>query len=434
MHPQTIPGERLPLAGSLWSATANDVPARPRVEGEIETDCVVVGAGFAGLSAALHVAESGRRVSVLEAYTPGWGASGRNGGQVNPGLKLDPVAAEAVLGKSVGPRAVAASGAGADLVFGLIRKHGIRCDAVQGGWVRAARSRRNLARLQNSARQWRDRQQAVDDLDGTALEALLGTGAYVGGVIDRRGGNLHPLNYALGLAVAAESAGAVIHGDSSVIDVRAASDEVVVATERGLVRAKKALICTNAYTRGLLDPLGRAVVPVTSVQVATDPVSDTLAKRILPEGHSPSDTRRLLVYFRKDADGRFIMGGRGALSDRHVRQRQQALRDEAVALFPQLGRVRWRYAWGGDVAMTRNHLPLLHRVAPTVMVGIGFNGRGVAMATVLGRILADWASGCPAQDLDFPVNTPTPIPFHRYRRLGLGATVAVFRALDRFKL
>lgn len=429
--PGAIANERAVLADSLWTATANPSPDRPALSGEAEADCVVIGGGFTGLSAALHLAERGVDVMLLEAETPGWGASGRNGGQVNPGLKAKPAETEARFGPDLGRRMVALSGGAGDLVFDLIARHGIACDANRCGWLRAAYNEAGLADLREAGRQWRDRGHAVDALDAAEMERLVGAPGYRGGLIDRRGGNLHPLNYALGLADAAERFGARIHGHSRATDIRSDADSVTVSTARGRVTARRALVCTNAYTGAFGAPLGRTVVPVTSVQVATAPLSPNIAASILPEGHAVSDTRRLLVYFRKDAAGRFLIGGRGALGDRGIAAKQAGLRETAAALFPQLSGVAWTHAWGGDVAMTRDHAPGLHRIAPRVMAGLGFNGRGVGMATAMGTVLADWAAGKPEAELDFPVTEARPIPFHRFRRLGVGATVALFRALDR---
>jgi len=426
-----IAHERTVLADSLWTATANPSPPRPALSGGREADCAVIGGGFTGLSAALHLADAGQNVVLLEAESIGWGASGRNGGQVNPGLKEGPAAIEARFGRDLGRRMNDLSGGGGDLVFDLIARHGISCDAARVGWIRAAHTPKALTALEMVAEEWRACGAPMDALDAAAMERLLGTPGYVGGVIDRRGGNLHPLNYALGLAEAAERAGARLHDDSRVVDMAIAPDGVTVTTASGQVTARRALVCTNAYTGDLAAPLGKTVVPVTSVQVATAPLSDNVAASILPEGHAPSDTRRLLLYFRKDARGRFIIGGRGAVGDDGVRARQAALRADAVRLYPQLRDAEWGHAWGGSVALTRDHLPGLHRLAPNVMVGLGYNGRGVAMATVMGTVLARWAAGAPDEDLGFPVTPARPIPFHRFRNLGLGTTVAAFRALDR---
>ncbi|MEM9061092.1 MAG: FAD-binding oxidoreductase [Pseudomonadota bacterium] len=429
-----IANERSTLADSLWTATANLSPDRPALAGAAEADTVIIGAGFTGLSAAVHLSEAGQSVIVLEAETPGWGASGRNGGQVNPALKPNPDDLVAKFGPDLGRRMVNRWGGGGQLVFDLIAKHGISCDATQVGFLRVATSQKTLDQLQEIARQWRGYGADYDDLDAHATVGLVGSDAYLGAVIDRRGGNIHPLNFALGLADAAEKNGAIIHGNSRVIDLASDGTTVTVRTATGNVKALRALVCTNAYTGDLAKPLGRTVVPVTSVQVATAPLSDNVARSILPEGHAPTDTRRLIFYFRKTADGRFVMGGRGALGDGSIRKRQQALRDAAAELYPQLGNADWQYAWGGNVAMTRDHLPNVHLLAPNVIAGLGFNGRGVANATVMGTILADWATGTPAEHLDFPVTDARPIPFHALRNLGVGATVAAFRMLDRFRL
>lgn len=429
-----IKNERATLADSLWSATANASPDRPALTGTAEADTVVIGGGFTGLSAALHLAEAGQSVILLEAETPGWGASGRNGGQVNPGLKADPRDTEAAFGADMGKRMVALSGGAGALVFDLIRRHAILCDASNCGWVRSATNAKTLAHLQETGRQWRARGHDVDALSGRQMSALLGCGAYEGGIIDRRGGNIHPLNFALGLASAAEKAGARIYGDSRAREIKSSPDSVTVITTQAQVTAKRAVICTNAYTGDLMPPLHQTVVPVTSVQVATAPLSENVAKSILPMGHSPTDTRRLIFYFRKDAAGRFIMGGRGAMGDAGIRKRQAGLRDAALKLYPQIGEAAWTHAWGGNVAMTSDHAPNLHQIAPNVMAALGYNGRGVGMATAMGTVLAKWAQGVPAADLDFPVTPLKPIPFHRFRNLGVGTTIATFRLMDRLGL
>lgn len=429
-----IQNERPTLADSLWTATANPSPDRPTLNGTVEADTVIIGGGFNGLSAAVHLAEAGQSVILLEAETPGWGASGRNGGQVNPGLKPNPDHLVAKFGDDLGRRMVARWGGGGDLLFSLIAKHDISCDGKQVGFLRVATSDKTMADLQEIARQWRSHEADYDDIDADETARLVGSEAYQGAVIDRRGGNIHPLNFALGLADAAERHGAVIYANSRATEVVSDGTQVTVQTARGRVQARRALICTNAYTGDLANPLGKTVVPVTSVQVATAPLSDDIYRSILPEGHAPTDTRRLIFYFRKTVDGRFVMGGRGAMGEGSTRKRQQALRDAAAMIYPQLGDAKWDYAWGGNVAMTRNSLPGMHLLSPNVLAGIGFNGRGVANATVMGTVLADWAMGVPADKLDYPISPERPIPFHAFRNLGLGTTIAALRFLDRFRL
>jgi len=419
------------IAESLWTATANRTPDCPPLEGTTETEVAVIGGGFAGLSAALHLAEAGIAVHLLEAETPGWGASGRNGGQVNPGLKAEPDEIEARFGPDLGGRVVRLAGGAADLVFDLIARHGIDCAARRPGWIQPIHDAASEKTVAARVAQWQRRGAPVEMLSARETADLLGTDDYRGAMLDRRGGNLHPLNFALGLANAAQKAGAVLHGQSRVRSLVAEGETHMISSDRGTLRARRVLICTNGYTDAALAPLERTVVPIRSVQVATAPLSDNIRRSILPAGHSASDSRRLLLYFRLDPEGRFVMGGRGDYGRAGTLRQMQMLRAASARLYPQLGDVEWRYAWGGMVAMTADHYPHLDQLRPGIMAGIGFNGRGVAMATAMGRVLADWAMGMPEADLDFPVTQPRPIPFHGLQRPAVRATVAWYRLRDR---
>lgn len=425
-----IVNERPVIADSLWSATANPAPDCPPLVGEVEADVAIVGGGFTGLSAALHATEAGLRTVVLETESPGWGASGRNGGQVDPGLYVDPDEVEARFGADMGARMVALMGGSGQMVFDLIARHGIQCDAQPVGWIRAAHNAAALSDVRGKVDQWQRRGADLRFLPREDLAAMLGTGVYAGGLIDMRGGNLHPLNYTLGLAAAALRAGAAVHGQSRVVSAGREGATHVLRTSRGAVRAGKVLLCTNGYTDGLAPPLAQEVVPVRSVQVATDPLPPEIAASILPGRQAPSDLRRLLLYFRMDAAGRFIMGGRGAYGDRATLARMEALRRVSVQMYPQLAPFGWRHAWGGFIAVTPDHYPRLVRMGPGMMAGLGYNGRGVAQATAMGKLMAEWAAGRPETALDYPVTDPQPIPFHGLRRLGVAATVAKYRMLD----
>ncbi len=430
----TIANEMPAVAHSLWTATANPAPATPPLEGEAAAEVAVIGGGFTGLSTALHLAERGVSVSLLEAESPGWGASGRNGGQVIPGLKHDPDELETLFGKERGARLIAMAGGAADLVFALVDKHAIACDARRTGWIQGAHDAVGLAAAHRRAADWARRGAAVEALDKARVAELLGSDTYVGGLLDRRGGGLHPLNYALGLASAATRAGASIHGQSRVKRIERQGGGFRLHAGQGVLAARRIVIGTNGYADGLVDPLRRSIVPVSSVQVATRPLSDNLRKTILPEGQVVSDTRRLLLYFRLDADGRFIMGGRGAFGERGILTRQADLRAAAEQLFPQLAGIEWRHHWGGFVALTTDHLPHLHELEPGIVTALGYNGRGVAMATAMGQQLAAYASGTKAEDLDFPVTGLAPIPFHVLRKPALSALTAWYKARERFGL
>ncbi len=428
-----IENEAPVIADSLWTATANPAPDCPPLRGREEAEVAIIGGGYTGLSAALHLAERGVSVAVLEAESPGWGASGRNGGQVNPGLKGDPDDLEARFGTGMGRRMTEFSGGAGQFTFDLIARLGIDCAARQPGWVQAFHNPAGEALIRARVAQWNRRGVPLRLLSREETVATLGTSDYRGAMLDPRGGNLHPLNYALGLAHAAQRAGARLHGHSRVTALAAEGAGHVLRTEAGELRARTVLICTNAYADAASAPMDRAVVPVRSIQVATEILPEDVARSILPQGHSPSDSRRLLLYYRKDPQGRFVMGGRGAYTAATTRSHMQALREVSLRLFPQLAGVKWQHAWGGFVAMTADHYPHLTQVRPGVMAAMGYNGRGVAMASAMGGLLADWATGTPEAELPFPVTPPRPIPFHFLRRPAVAAVVAWSRLRDRLE-
>ena len=351
-----IPNERSVIANSLWTATANRMPDFPPLEGATKTDVVVVGGGFSGLSTALHLAEAGVQVTLLESQQPGWGASGRNGGQINVGLKDAPSVIRKKFGDEYGNRMIEMSGKAGDLVFDLIEKHKIQCDAIRPGWLRAAHNQKNLTDLHDLAADWQSLGADVRPLDHDEMARLTGTDDYLGGLIDMRGGNLQPFNYAVGLADAAAGLGAVIHGGSAVTKVEKTATGHRVHTANGSVEAPQVVLCTNAYSqKDVHANLSKSILPVRSVQVATKPLSDNVRKSILPEMHALSDSRRLLLYFRFDAEGRFLMGGRGTYNDTSTRRQFERLKDITGKLYPQLVDAEWEYAWGGFVALTRDH-------------------------------------------------------------------------------
>ena len=419
-----------PLPPSLWAATAEPGLPAPALTGAIKAEVAIVGGGFTGLSAALHLAEAGRHVVLIEAGEPGWGASGRNGGQVIPGLKFDPDELVALFGAERGERIASIAGMAPDLVFDLIERHGIRCDAVRNGWIQAVHSGAKLPLAESRVRQWQARGAPVEMLDRAATAARLGTGRYAGAWLDRRGGGLQPLSYARGLARAATAAGAVIHGASPATALTRETNSWRVDTPQGVVTADSVLVCTNGYTGDLVPGLKRTIVPVNSFQIATKPLSANVRRSILPGGEMVSDTRRLLAYFRLDRDGRLVLGGRGAPTGESDPARYDRLRRVLQWLFPQVTMPEWAYHWSGRVALTADHLPHLHEPAAGLAVALGYNGRGVAMATMLGKLLADRQLGAPPEAFGLPITGIRPLPFWSLRQPVLTALTQYYRLRD----
>jgi len=418
---------------SLWAATAIDDRDWPALTCRTGADVAIVGGGFTGCAAALALAEHGAKVTLLEANQIGWGASGRTGGQVIPGLKYDPDELEAVLGADLGPRVIAATGSVGDEVFGLIARHGIDCDPVHRGWLQPAFSARTLALALQRCEQWARRGAPVRAIDRAEMADLIGSDHYLGGWEDRRAGNLQPLSYVRGLATAAKRAGADIYVRSPAISVRRNNNRWTLTTPNGVVTADVVLIGTNGYTDGLWPGLARTVVPMMSFQAATPPLPAELGANILREGHSVSDTRRLLWYYRRDAHGRLVMGGRAPFREDPGPADVVHLRSAVDRLYPQLASVPFEYYWAGRVAMTKDSLPHLNELAPGLWAGLGFNGRGVGMATLFGRLLAELALGARPADIPFPVTAMRPIPGYPFTRIVARALVRYYRVRDSFE-
>lgn len=422
------------LPNSLWAATAAPPADTPPLEGERKADVVVVGAGFTGLSAALHLAEAGTDVVLLEAGEPGWGASGRTGGQVIPGLKLDPDELVAKYGPERGERLAEFAGGVADTVFDLIERHQIDCHAVRSGWIQGLHARSRMDLAERRVEQWSRRGANVELIDAAKTAELTGSERYAGGWIDRRGGMLQPLSYSRGLADAAIRNGAAIHGRSPVTRLIREGKSWRVETPGGAVLADQVLLATNAYTGALWPGLKQSVIPVFSYQVATKPLGDNLRRAVLAGGMPVSDTRRVLLYFRLDHTGRLVVGGRGRSRQTEEPAYYQNIVDGLNWLYPQLGPIELDHYWGGQVAITLDHLPHLNELGPGLHAMLGYNGRGVAMATACGKMLAERMQGRPLDDLPLPASPLKPIPFHGFRQPALAAAVGWKRLLDQWEM
>lgn len=416
---------------SLWHDTAPPVAPRAPLEGAVAADVAIVGGGYAGLSTALHLAEAGLQPVVVEAGRVGSGGSGLNGGQVNPGMKHDPDEIEAAHDAAFAERLVDFAGGLAQRTFDLIARHGIDCEARRGGFVQPAHSPATLDKLRSRADQWAKRGAPARFLGAAEMRDLLGTGRYLGGWIDGRGGTLHPLKFVHGLARVAEARGARIHEGSPATGVARAGGDWVVSTPRGQIRAPRLAIMTNAYADGLWPRLARSFVPVHSFQIATAPLPSHVLDTVVPEGHGVSDMRRLLVYYRRGPGGRLMIGGRGTLRPPRSERDFDALAHVLRRLFPQIGAAEITHRWYGRVAITTDARPRLFRLGEGAIALSGCNGRGVAMFTALGEEIAQWLRS--GRDGDLPLVSQWrigTIPFHGLNRLYVAGASAWYRMRD----
>ncbi|MER8578773.1 FAD-binding oxidoreductase [Mesorhizobium sp. M1423] len=407
----------VPRGLSLWHAVGRNRRDRPALEGALDVDLAIVGGGFSGLSTALHTAERGISVAVLEAEIIAWGATGRNAGFVVPNFaKRDPDDIIAQLGPERGERLVDFAAGSADLVFALIKRHGVECDAVQSGWIQPAHSPAALQKTRSRAEQRAQRGRQTVALDRQAVEELTGVRGYLGGWMDRSGGVLNPVEYARGLADAAEKAGARIFEHTRVKSIERTGGGWTLKTAAGSVRAEKVLVATNAYGGALDRALQRTYFPLKIFQIATAPLPREYRTRLLPGGQGVGDTRRNLFTFRFDGENRLITGGMHVLSlGADTRVPQAIWRRLAKQLdLPEIPPLE--YSWSGMAAVEPDFLPHLVDLGPGLVAGFACNGRGIAMTTAMGKVLADWADGTKPQDLPLPFGPSSPIPFHSLMR------------------
>ena len=422
------------LPPSLYADTAAPPVATPALDVDKNVSVAIIGGGFAGLSTALHLAEQGTDAIVLEAREPGWGASGNNGGQLNPGLKLDPDAVEAAFGADLGRRMIAFAYNTPVFTFELIRRLAIACEARQNGTLRAAYHESHAAAVETTAQQCIRRGMPVAVLDRNALREVTGTDRYIRAMFDSRGGDVQPLSFARGLARAAHAAGAAIHGQTPAMSLRREGGRWRIETPHAVVWAEKVLIATNGFTDDLWPGLSRTIVPIFSSIAATEPLSEAIARQVMPTRSVLYESGHITVYYRLDASNRLLMGGRGPMRWISDPSAVAYLVRYAARLWPVLEGIKWTHAWNSRLAMTADHFPHVHEPAPGALVYLGCNGRGVALASAMGPQLARRLIGGETAEIDMPITSIKPIRFHASWPVAVKSVVLYGRIRDRLGL
>ncbi len=391
---------------SWYAATAQPLPPFPPLKGQATADVCVIGGGYTGLSTALHLAERGYDVVLIEAHRVGFGASGRNGGQVGSGQRLEQDQLERMLGRETARKLWDLGEEAKHLVRDLADRHGI--DArFRPGIVHACWRKSELPHTQAYAEKLaRDYDYPhVEFLDREALQAICPSPAYHGGDIDRGAGHIHPLRFALGLAKAAADAGVRIHEGTLATEITEGAT-VRVTTEEGEVSARHLVLACNGYLGRLSTKVAARVMPINNYIAATEPLGPRAAQ-VLTQDVAVADTKFVVNYFRLSEDNRLLFGGGESYGYRFPADMEAVVRRPMLEVFPHLRDIRIDHVWGGTLAITMNRMPCFTRLAGNILSASGYSGHGVAMATLAGKLLAEATAG-QAERFDVMAQVPTP--------------------------
>ena len=377
---------------SYYAASANPVPQRPALQGETETDVCIIGAGYTGLSTALFLLENGFKVSIVEAAKVGFGASGRNGGQIVNSYSRD----IDVIERTAGPKQAQLMGQmafeGGRIIRERIAKYDIKCDLKDGG-VFAAFTPKQMKHLEAQKKLWeRFGHTQLEIMDAQRIREVVKTENYIGGMLDMSGGHIHPLNLALGEAAAVESLGGVIYEQSPAVRIERGANPVV-HTPEGRVKAKFIVVAGNAYLGNLVPELAAKTMPCGSQVVATEPLREEVAKSLLPQDYCVEDCNYLLDYFRLTGDRRLIYGGGVVYGAKDPANIEAMIRPMMLKTFPQLKNVKIDYAWTGNFLLTLSRLPQVGRIGDNIYYSQGCSGHGVTYTHLAGKILAEALRG-----------------------------------------
>ena len=419
---------------SLWAAVTPPGPDLPELKGMQSADVIVVGAGFTGLSTALHLREAGVDVAIVEAMEPGWGASGRNNGQVIPTLsRPDP---DDIIRRhgAAGERFVGLLRDSASMLFDVAKRHNIAAEQEQTGWVQPVHSPGRIRIAERRVKQWSKFGAPVELLSREQARDMLGSDAWYGGFWNRTGGHINPLALSRGLARVVLEKGARIYARSPAQSFERRGDKWIIKTVKGEIAGRALVLATNAYSgefsKSLAPEIAHEVMPVLSWQMATQPLSDNVRKTIIPGRQAMSDTHGELYFARYDARHRLVTGGAVIGPGNKAERIKARVAERLQRLWPQIGAVSFDYVWNGYVGMTTDFLPRIHRLGPDAYGWTGCNGRAVALSIALGGELSKAVRGVPENELALPFTEPVTIPAHGLLRKLAPLMLLVYRRRD----
>ncbi|WP_419737249.1 NAD(P)/FAD-dependent oxidoreductase [Pseudomonas sp. COR18] len=421
---------------SYYAASSHPQPEYPPLQGEVQADVCVVGGGFSGLNTAIELAERGLAVVLLEARRIGWGASGRNGGQLIRGVGHGLEQFAPVIGQDGVHRLKLLGLEAVEIVRQRIERFRIDCD-LTWGYCDLANKPRELEGFAEDAEELRQLGYRHETrlLQAHEMHSVVGSDRYVGGLVDMGSGHLHPLNLALGEAAAAEQLGVKLFEQSAVTRIDY-GPQVRVHTAQGAVRATTLVLACNAYINGLNDELGGKVLPAGSYIIATEPLSEEQARSVLPQNMAVCDQRVALDYYRLSADRRLLFGGACHYSGRDPQDIAGYMRPKMLKVFPQLAGVKIDYHWGGMIGIGANRLPQIGRLQaqPNVYYAQAYAGHGLNATHLAGRLLAEAISGQQHDDFDLFARVPhITFPGGRYLRSPLLALGMLWHRLKELR-
>ena len=413
---------------SYYAATANSANSRPELQENKQVDVCVIGAGYTGLSTALFLLENGFSVVVLEAKKVGFGASGRNGGQIVNSYSRDLDSVERSVSASAAKLIGEMAFEGGQIIRERIGRYGIECDLKDGG-VFAAFNQKQMHHLEHQKALWeRYGYRHLELLDDQHIRQVVACDRYVGGMLDKQGGHIHPLNLALGEAAAVESLGGTIHENSPAIRIDR-GETPLVHTPSGTVRAKFVVVAGNAYLGNLIPELAAKSMPCGTQVIATEPLEEELARSLLPQDYCIEDCNYLLDYYRLSADRRLIYGGGVVYGARDPADVESIIRPKMLKTFPQLEKVKIDYAWTGNFLLTLSRLPQVGRLGKNIYYSQGCSGHGVTYTHIAGKVIAEALSSQATRFDAFASLPHYPFPGGQRFQIPLSALGAMYYTL-----